>query len=109
MPQVINYDTDLPAHYTMSATFNFHDVSMNDQEQTALHVIWNGWGLPFDSHNPPDVLTSCPGFLHALNDQALAVLRPISERVSQSSKECCEPKTNRLSAIQPSYVACAAL
>jgi len=42
-PQVINYDTDLPAHYTLSATFNFHDVSLNDQEQAALKVIWNEW------------------------------------------------------------------
>lgn len=40
-PQVINYDTDLPAHYTLSATFNFHDVSLNDQEQAALKIIWN--------------------------------------------------------------------
>jgi hypothetical protein len=46
--QVINYDTDLPAHYTLSATFNFHDVKLNDQEQAAIRIIWNecvaaGW------------------------------------------------------------------
>ena len=40
--QVINYDTDLPAHYTLSATFNFHDIVLNDQEQAALRIIWNG-------------------------------------------------------------------
>jgi hypothetical protein len=39
--QVINYDTDLPAHYTLSATFNFHDVKLNDQEQAAIRIIWN--------------------------------------------------------------------
>jgi hypothetical protein len=39
--QVINYDTDLPAHYTLSATFNFHDVKLNDQEQAAIRNIWN--------------------------------------------------------------------
>lgn len=41
MLQVINYDTDLPAHYTLSATFNFHDVKLNDQEQAAIRIIWN--------------------------------------------------------------------
>lgn len=40
-PQVINYDTDLPAHYTLAATFNFHDVKLNDQEQAAMRIIWN--------------------------------------------------------------------
>lgn len=39
--QVINYDTDLPAHYTLSATFNFHDVKLNDQEQSAMRIIYN--------------------------------------------------------------------
>jgi hypothetical protein len=47
--QVINYDTDLPAHYTLSATFNFHDVKLNDQEQAAIRIIWNecvpAWSL----------------------------------------------------------------
>jgi len=38
---VINYDTDKPAHYTLSATFNFHDVVLNAEEQNALRIIWN--------------------------------------------------------------------
>lgn len=41
LSQVINYDTDLPAHYTLAATFNFHDVKLNDQEQAAIRIIWN--------------------------------------------------------------------
>lgn len=38
---VINYDTDKPAHYTLSATFNFHDVRLVAAEQEAMSNIYD--------------------------------------------------------------------
>ena len=60
---MINYDTDQPAHYTLTATSNFHDVVLVDQEQAALKAIWNQCGHPpsHRSHpHPHPPLTSTP-------------------------------------------------
>ena len=70
--QVINYDTDLPAHYTLSATFNFHDVKLNDQEQAAIRIIWNEC-VP--AHRPGSLNAFAP-----CSPLACAVAHPAGQR-----------------------------